>query len=185
MRPFGLAGIWIGLIGCIAVVSLIAVSYFVPLHTQTTYRCYQCGAWGTQAKTLFIQDPFKVTEGKLSDYWRKNVDPQHQHTWAAVASGYSRLYGAGMCADHVDGFRPRWTLDDKRMIAVLEGLPTPAEREAFVEWLWQSGRGRNAKVVSDVAMKLRAAYYQNSKRTDWPDIMRRLGCYPGAESKSP
>lgn len=88
-----------------------------------------------------------------------------------------------MCADYVDGFRPRWTLDDKRLIAVLGGLPTPAEREAFVGWLWRSGRGRNAKVVSGVVMELRAAYDQNPKRADWPEVLRKLGCYPDTGGK--
>lgn len=185
MRRLGWSTLRAALIGCLLVAVGWALSRDVPWKSETTYRCPYCGARATRSTLVLIPMPLRVTEGSLSEYWRKSVDPRHRHTWVATSSVYNFASGLRWSQGHVEGHRPRWVLGDLQLVAILSGLPTPQKRSAFVEWLWVEGAGENAPQVSHTAFSLRTAYREKPTRTDWPEVLRKLGCYPGTGAKSP
>lgn len=184
MRRFGLAVLWTAFIGCLILLVLFAVTRVVPWKTETSCRCPYCGARAIKVTTLFIPMPIQVKEGPLSEYWRRSVDAHHEHEWVPFVRRFHHSRGVGV-ADYCTGSPGRWLLTDEELVAILSGLPTPAERKAFMDWLWESGQGKDARRMADTALWLRAVNADNPGRNDWPSVLRKHGFQPAIGSRSP
>ena len=76
-------------------------------------------------------------------------------------------------------------LEDEKVVAILSALPSPSARLRFMNGLVDSWQGTQVGEARKTAMRLQDAYDANPNRKDWPEILRKLGCYPGAEAESP
>lgn len=182
MRRFGSAALWTVFVGCLIVAAVFALTRIMPWRTETSCRCPYCGARAVKVTVLVMQLPMQVTEGPLSRYWRRNVDAHHEHEWVTFVRRFYHSGGVGL-ADYCTGSPGRWILTDEQLVSILSRLPTPSERKAFMDWLWESGKGKDMRKVLDTALGLRVAYDKNPARHDWPAVLHRLGCYPAAGGK--
>jgi hypothetical protein len=135
-----------------------------------------CGARAHESRLLFIPSGRHVIPEGLEEYWRKNVDPRHRHEWVVCAKGTNYFLTTG-AVDYVAGSNPRWMLTRRFQLVVLQALPSSNARKTFMEDLWSIGlsdriAGRN------IVYPIRMAYDENPKRTDWPKILREVGCDP-------
>lgn len=160
---------------CLIVVVIVAL--VVPWKKETLSMCQYCGASARELRILSIPCSVKVTEGELSRYWRRNVDAHHQHRWDMYASHSVGLLDGGY-ADSFVRSPVHTILEDEKIIAILSALPNPSARLTFMNGLVGSWQGTSAGKAIKTARKLQIAYDADPNRKDWPEVLRKLGCYP-------
>jgi hypothetical protein len=135
--------------------------------------CRTCGARRSRWMPYLIPVSTSVREGTLASYWKKDVDPKHEHQWVKMAFNTPWRH-----ADCPANFHYRWTLEDDAAVAVLCTLPTRREQKAFMDDIWRRGLD-NDKAAHDRLVKqvltIRAMYEKNPSRRDWPKVLKRLG----------
>lgn len=119
------------LFSVVAVVAL-AVLCARPWECYTIYECRYCHATTTRHWVFFIQLPAPVQETKMTRYWLKHVDPSHVHSFR-----YTHKVNAGLRREGVDSLVESDTYGwfpnrERRALAILRSLPTPAARKAMV-----------------------------------------------------
>jgi len=178
------------LVVLIAIVVILAVLTFasvLPLAMATSYRCWDCGARAHRTSILLVPLPTHVTEGTLSTYWRKNVDPGHKHRWAPIYS--DRVMPLrGWHIDYTAGSHPRWLLADACTIAILKSLPDTNARKSFVAQVSRDDPSMTRKDYGDLewfTSTLMLAYEENPKRTDWVPVMWKAKRPAGVPKPSP
>ena len=118
----------------VAAIAVVAVAILIarPWDSYTKYECKYCHAQQTRHWIFFIQLPGAVHEGRLCRYWRSSVDPHHKHAFQMMSewnAGLDRSTG-----DSNEYGLLAWTDQrEKRDVAILRSLPTPAARKAIVE----------------------------------------------------
>jgi hypothetical protein len=118
-----------GVAGVLVLIVLVAR----PWECYTIYECRYCHATTTRHWVFFIELPAPVQETKMTRYWRKHVDPSHVHSYR-----YTHKVNAGLGREGVDNLVASDTYwwfpnRERRAIAILKSLPTPAARRAMVE----------------------------------------------------
>lgn len=159
-----------------------------PTADTVAYCCGVCRASKWTGHRFLIPTPPSIIDNDFSSYYRKQVDPEHEHVWMF---GYvSRCYGFW------DGMSAHGTPDPLRLqyepaSAILRSLPDTQTRKDFFEqlrrrWLL-ARRSQDSAALSklyDASYELNDAYEESPKRTDWPQLLKKVGLYPKLASKT-
>lgn len=179
MKRSGTA-LWTALGVCLVILTATAV--VLPWKEQTYSTCLYCGASKSELRILAIPVSSEEAEGALAQYWLKNVDPHHQHRWAPCASHSVGLLDGGY-ADSFVRSPVHTVLEDKTVVAILSALPSPSVRLELMNGLVDSWQGASIGSARKTARELKATYYADPNRKDWPEVLRKLGCYPATGDK--
>ena len=114
----------------VAAIACILVLLAKPWNCYADYQCVYCQAAVTRHYFFFIELPGVTHEGKLTRYWKINVEPNHEHYMQM-----SHAHNAnGLWADINDYFFEGWAgMPEDAAIKILRSLPTPEARKSFVE----------------------------------------------------
>jgi hypothetical protein len=179
-------------IGAIIVIALpFAWGLFVyvadwPMCQRRYSACAICRASKFTDYLFLLPVKHIMHEDEFSIYYRQHADPAHRHFW--MGCGGSRTTRTSDMSAH--GSPDPLRLHYNAALAILKSLPDPATRKAFFEHLCRSDRQvtndwQDSSGVFNAIMQLNEAYWENERRTDWPEQVRKVGLYPRRPADSP
>lgn len=158
-------------------VGAVLLTGFPVTHSQGS-SCPYCGASSDTTTLLGVRVSERVTPSILTAYWIKNVEPNHSHTWVPICGNDN--FGFGRHTDCPGGSRERWRLQDEAVVSILNTLPSAGARKQFMDDLWSIGPDMPSEEHDRkraAVYELRAAYQENPERTDWPEMIKKLGIH--------
>lgn len=165
----------------VAVVGWMVFVYMadLPYRESNWYLCRTCRASKRVDTFFLIRMPARVREWEFTRYYRKLVDPDHQHLWSSNGSErVSRKSDrVGDCYHHV------LDLSYYPSVAILEALPDHQTRQAFLQQIIAAEDRRRMSPeqwlrVNRAVRSLDGAYFQNPNRRDWVKLVKKVGLYP-------